>query len=354
MPTRPTICLLCGGQSTEHEVSLMSARNVLAAISRDAYEVLVVGIDKGGTWFHYPDEVFLENADDACRIALASAGRHPVFPCRVDGRCVLARHDGAPSIPFDVIFPVLHGINGEDGAVQGLAQMLGCRCVGCGILASAVCMDKAVAKQILEYEGIHTAPWITVIRGETPLSPADVIARLGLPLFVKPANTGSSVGVVKVTSPEKLQPAVDQAMLYDRKVLIEQAIAGREIECAVLGNENPFCALPGEIIPKVEFYSYEAKYTMADGAQLKAPADLDEETSDRVRALAARAYSILGCRGMARVDFFLRPDGSLILNELNTIPGFTKISMYPRLMGVSGTDYPTLIDRLIRLAMENG
>ena len=350
MPTL-TICLLCGGQSTEHEVSLMSARNVVAAIDPDLYKVLIVGIEKDGTWRYYPEGRFLVNADDPVKIALAPGGI-AVSACRLSGQVVLSSLDGASPIPFNVIFPVLHGANGEDGAVQGLAQLLGCPCVGCGMLASAVCMDKAVAKQILEYEGIRTAPWRTLLKGE-PLPPVDeLISELGMPLFVKPANAGSSVGVVKVKRPDDFAPAVAEAMKYDRKVLVEQAIVGREIECAVLGNDKPFCAVPGEIVPKVEYYSYDAKYTMEDGAELCAPAELPAETVRLVQETAARAYRILGCRGMTRVDFFLQKDGTLLLNELNTIPGFTKISMFPRLMALSGIDYRSLVDRLIRLSLE--
>ena len=346
-----TICLLCGGQSTEHEVSLMSARNVAAAIDTSRYQVLIVGIEKDGTWRYYPDGQFLLNPDNPVQISLAPGGI-AVSACRLDGRVVLATLNGDSPLPFDVIFPVLHGANGEDGAVQGLAQLLGCPCVGCGMLASAVCMDKAVAKQILEYEGIRTAPWRILLKDE-PIPPVDeLIQALGLPLFVKPANAGSSVGVVKVKRPEDFLPAVNEAMKYDRKVLVEQAMVGREIECAVLGNSKPFCAVPGEIIPKVEFYSYDAKYTMEDGAELRAPAELPPETVRLVQETAARAYRILGCRGMSRVDFFLKPDGTLVLNELNTIPGFTKISMFPRLMALSEIAYPELVDRLIQLALE--
>ena len=247
---------------------------------------------------------------------------------------------------------VMHGRNGEDGAIQGLAQLLGCPCVGCGMTASAICMDKACAKQILEYEGIHTARWILVVRGEEPLTAETAIAKLGLPLFVKPANAGSSVGVVKVRNASEFDAAIAEAMKYDDRVLVEECIVGREIECAVMGNHQLFCAVPGEVVPKVEFYSYDAKYTLDDGAELRAPAQLTDDEIARVHAIASKAYKALGCRGMSRVDFFLKSDGAFILNEINTIPGFTKISMFPRLMGLSGISYSTLVDKLIQLSLE--
>lgn len=351
--SKPVICLLCGGQSTEHEVSLQSAKNVLAAIPRDKYDVLVVGIGKDGSWNWYEDGIFLVNADSPVDIALAP-GALPVSPIRFNGRCVLIAFKGArQSQPFDIIFPVLHGINGEDGTIQGLAQMLGCPCVGCGMTASAICMDKAFAKMLLEHEGIRTARWLLLRRGEELPPVQQVTAKLGMPLFVKPANAGSSVGVVKVKTPEEFVPAVALAMKYDSRVLVEEAVSGREIECAVLGNTELFCAAPGEVVPKVDFYSYEAKYTLEDGADLITPAPLTPGQLAEVQTIAKAAYRALGCRGMARVDFFLRQDGTWLLNEINTIPGFTRISMFPKLMGLSGIPYSELVDKLIALATDN-
>lgn len=350
--SKSVICLLCGGQSTEHEVSLMSAKNVVAAIPAEKYDVLIVGIAKDGSWYWYENGSFLENGDDPVAVKLAANGT-PVFPIRLAGKSVLAALGAEREpVPFDILFPVLHGMNGEDGSVQGLAQLLGCPCVGCNMTASAVCMDKAVAKQILEHEGIKTAPWILLKKHDEVPSFASVVSKLGLPLFVKPTNGGSSVGVVKVNSEADYLPAITEAMKYDTKVLIEKAIVGREIECAVLGNSETFCALPGEVIPKVDFYSYDAKYTDDDGAELVAPANLSEAEVAALHKIASKAYRALGCRGMSRVDFFYCPDGSWILNEINTIPGFTKISMFPRLMGISGIPYPQLVDKLISLALE--
>ena len=348
---KKTICLLCGGQSTEHEVSLLSAKNVQAAISRDKYDVITVGITKDGEWLWYEDGNFALNADDPLKISLNPNGV-PVSPIRMGGRHVLIAFSKNKPLPFDVLFPVMHGRNGEDGAVQGLAQLLGCPCVGCAMTSSAICMDKAFAKQILEFEGIRTAPWILVCKGDPLPAISEVVAKLGMPLFVKPANAGSSVGVVKVNSESEFVAAIEEAMKYDDHVLVEKCIVGREIECAVMGNRELFCAVPGEIVPKVSFYSYEAKYTLADGAELLAPANLSQSEIERVQAIAKKAYRVLGCKGLSRVDFFFTPDGEFILNEINTIPGFTKISMFPRLMGISGIGYSELVEKLIALAME--
>ena len=349
--TKTTILLLGGGQSTEHQVSLLSATNVLTALSREKYDILTVGIDRDGTWRWFPDGQLAVHTDDAEAVCLAPGGC-PAFPLRLNGRPVLALADASHEpMPFDLLFPVLHGCNGEDGTIQGLAQLLGCPCVGCGMTSSAIAMDKAFTKQVLEHEGIVTAKWLQIRAGEEIPSAQEVIAKLGLPLFVKSANGGSSVGVVKVHSAEEFAPAVEEAFRYDRKVLVEEAVTGREIECAVMGNEQPFCPTPGEIIPKCEYYSYDAKYILDDGAVVVAPTTLPVEQEATVRDLAVRVYHILGCRGMSRIDFFLRPDGQFILNEINTIPGFTRISMFPKLMLASGIPYPELVDRLVQLSL---
>ena len=303
--SKTRICLLCGGQSTEHEVSLLSAKNVQAAISREKYDVLTVGITKDGEWLWYEDGNFALNADDPTRISLNPNGV-PVSPIRLNGKTVLMTFadGGKKAQPFDVIFPVLHGRNGEDGAVQGLAQLIGCPCVGCAMTASAVCMDKVVAKQILEFEGIKTAPWILVRKNEPLPDIKEVKAKLGMPLFVKPCDAGSSVGVVKVNDESEFAAAVDEAMKYDNHALVEKCIFGREIECAVMGNGELFCAVPGEIVPKVSFYSYEAKYTLADGAELLAPANLSQPEIERVQKIAKKAYKVLGCRGRRKIAAF--------------------------------------------------
>ena len=349
--TKKTICLACGGQSTEHQVSLLSAINVHGAIPRREYEVLVVGIDQHGGWNWYPDGAFHIHGHDPDRIALAP-GSVPVFPALVPGGSALVELGNPGSRHFfDVLFPVLHGANGEDGAIQGLAQMLNCPCVGCGIASSAICMDKAITKRLLEAAGIRTARGVCLRAGSGPAGD-EIVAQLGLPVFVKPAGGGSSVGASKATSVSELERALAEAFQYDEKVLVEEYVVGREIECAVLGNRGPFCAVPGEVIPKVGFYSYEAKYTMADGAELRAPADLTPAQVEEVQALALQVYQALDCEGMARVDFFLRADGVWVLNEVNTIPGFTSISMYPRLHGLSGIPYPDLVRKLLCLCID--
>ena len=253
--------------------------------------------------------------------------------------------------PLDVVFPVLHGTFGEDGTVQGLLKLANIAFVGADVLGSAVCMDKDVMKRLLRDAGIPIADFVVMESGKDA-DFSEIAARLGMPLFVKPANLGSSVGIHKVNSFAELQPAVEDALRYDRKVIVEEFIAGREIECSVLGNEKPIASLPGEIVPTHEFYSYEAKYIDAKGATLEIPAKLPADTVKKIQALAVQSYKVLCCEGMGRVDMFLTPDNKLVLNEINTIPGFTKISMYPKLWEHTGISYSELLDRLIELALQ--
>ena len=345
------VCLACGGQSTEHEVSLQSAKNVLEAIDKDKYEILLVGIDKKGVWNLYVNNDFVVNGDDPAKIALSNAGS-PSFPMLTENGPVLVELNDRKPHPFDVMFPILHGHNGEDGAFQGLCQMLNCPCVGCGLSASANCMDKDLTKQLLAANGIRVAKGIVLRKGIDELDTAAVAAKLGMPVFVKPARTGSSVGVTKAHNVAELEAAVTDAFKYDNKLLIEECVVGREIECAVLGTNEPFAALPGEVIPQVEFYSYDAKYIMGDGAQLSVPAKLTVSQQNTVREIAVKAFKVLECNGMSRIDFFLRNDGQWVLNEINTIPGFTNISMYPRMMQASGITYSSLIDKLIQFSLQ--
>ena len=350
--------MLFGGESAEHEVSLQSARNVIEAIDRDRYDVSLIGIDRRGRW-HLADETrFLGDASDPRRIHLPPADNDVALtPGRSAELVPLGEDVALPTL--DVVFPVLHGPLGEDGTVQGLLRLAHLPFVGPGVLGSAIGMDKDVTKRLLRDAGIPIAPFITVIRRD--LAPAwdDVVAELGSPVFVKPANMGSSVGVSKVTSAVDYDGALDEAFSFDTKVLLEQTIPGREIEVAVLGNQNPEASVPGEIAPRHDFYSYEAKYLDESGADLLVPAALDEETTREVRELSVRVFQTLCCEGMARVDCFLTteatPDfgeGELVVNEVNTIPGFTRISMYPKLWAATGVPYPELIDRLIGLAIE--
>ncbi|MBS0621253.1 MAG: D-alanine--D-alanine ligase [Verrucomicrobia bacterium] len=335
--------ILFGGKSAEHEVSLASAKSIVDALDKSKYEIALIGIDKEGSWHYRNVESYLMHAEDPKQI-------------RLHGEKELVHFSGdqlQPSAPLDVIFPVLHGTHGEDGTVQGLLKLANIPFVGADVLGSAVGMDKDVMKRLLRDAKIPIPRFLTVhLRDKTHLCFEQIVAELGLPFFVKPANAGSSVGIAKVKQESDFLPAIEGAFAHDRKILIEEAIVGREIECAVLGNDHPIASLPGEIIPLREFYSYEAKYIDAEGARLEFPANLSEELIAKVQKMAIEVYQVLCVEGMARIDFFLKDNGELLLNEINTIPGFTKISMYPKLWEVSGLPYPDLLDRLIELALE--
>jgi len=348
---RVRVGVLFGGESAEHEVSLQSARNVIEAIDPERYEVVLIGIDRSGHWHLAESSRFLLDGSDPRRIRLGPANRDVAL---VPGtRADLVPLDaGEPLERLDVVFPVLHGPMGEDGTVQGLLRLAHMPFVGPDVLGSSIGMDKDVSKRLLRDAGIPVAPFVTLAPRDPVPDWETLAAELGHPLFVKPANMGSSVGVTKVTTPDELRHAVDTAFGFDRKVLLESFIRGRELECAVLGNEDPRASLPGEIVPRHEFYSYEAKYLDDEGADLRVPADLDPATTERVRELAVRTFRTLCCEGMARVDFFLTPDDELVVNEINTIPGFTRISMYPKLWAATGLPYPELVDELLRLALE--
>jgi len=347
--------IIFGGKSGEHEVSIQSAKNIFEALDRTKYDVLLLGVDKQGLWHLGADASFILNASNPKLIALNS--RAPsVVAVEEPGNSALALKDpetGMVRQSVDVFFPIMHGTYGEDGSLQGFLRLLNAPCVGAGVLGSAVGMDKDVMKRLLREAGLPV-PRFRVLR-DHELASADlaaVVRDLGLPLFVKPANLGSSVGISKVKRAEDLRPALKDALAYDTKAMIEEAVEGREIECSVLGNDDPKASACGEIVPQHEFYSYEAKYIDENGALLKIPADLPGQQTDEIRSLAVSAFKVLECSGMARVDFFLRPDGSVLINEINTLPGFTRISMYPKLWEASGVPYPELLDRLIALALE--
>jgi D-alanine-D-alanine ligase len=350
------VAIVFGGRSGEHEISLRSARSVAEAIDRNAYDVSLIGIDKRGRW-HLLDDARFRQITDAPLPALAGGDNEVMLPpVPATGELLDVQHARAPIGRIDVVFPVLHGPYGEDGSIQGLLELADLPYVGAGVLGSAVGMDKDVQKRLLQAAAIPVVPFITIARREWAADARGVAARaeaLGMPLFVKPANLGSSVGVSKVRSSNELSSGVATAFEYDTKVLIEKGIAGREIECAVLGNDEPIASVPGEVCPQGEFYSYEAKYVDENGAALRIPAPLTAAESTAVRDLAVRAFRVLECSGMARVDFFLEHGtGQLYVNEINTIPGFTSISMYPKLWELSGVPYGELISRLITLARE--
>lgn len=353
MDKKIRVGVLFGGQSPEHEVSLTSAKNVIDAMDKDKYDIVLIGIDKNGEWHVRDAYNYLMHADDAKRIHLNGEKQSVALVPKEQGNQLVSLSDNGTDQPLDVIFPVLHGAYGEDGTVQGLLKLAGIPFVGASVLGSAIGMDKDVMKRLLRDAQIPTAKFLCLNRATIKHFDFESIKReIGLPFFVKPANTGSSVGISKVKNEADFSKAIADAFQYDHKILIEEYISGREIECAVLGNEHPSASLPGEIIPQHEFYSYEAKYIDENGALLKVPADLSEGIVAQIQALAIKAYQVLCCEGMARVDFFLRNQTEVIVNEINTIPGFTKISMYPKLWEASGLPYSELINRLIDLGIE--
>lgn len=354
MARKIRVGVIFGGRSGEHEVSLTSAHSVLEYLDPDKYEIVPIGISKEGRWL-------LGTRPNAQQAQL----EHKTVPVSLlpdpnaqglvalSGESMLKRIDGQ----LDVIFPVLHGTYGEDGTVQGLLELADIPYVGAGVAASAVGMDKALMKSVFAAHGLPQLPYLVVKRRDWETHPdvieAEVRKKLGFPCFVKPANLGSSVGISKVHNGEELAPAMDLACSFDRKVVIEQSAPPcREIECAVLGNDEPEASVLGEIVPSREFYDYEAKY-IDNASELIIPARVSDKTAAAVREMAVAAFRAIDCAGMARVDFFVaKDDETIYLNEINTIPGFTPISMYPKLWDASGVSYPELLDRLIQLAIE--
>ncbi len=356
MAAKLRVGVLFGGRSGEHEVSLMSARSVLAALRRERYEVVEIGITKQGVWLM--GEGVLAALQEGRTAGLDTVTllpdptRRGVFRMRPRDGEVLLEHLAT----LDVVFPVLHGTFGEDGTLQGLLEMADVAYVGAGVVGSAVGMDKGIFKAVMQAHGLPVVPYALFTRREVEHDIDTVVARCEAlapyPLFTKPANLGSSVGVTKARNREALVRGLREAARYDRRIVVEQGIEAREIEVSVLGNEEPQASIAGEIRPGDEFYSYEAKY-LDDTSELLIPAPLSEEQMAQVRALAVAAYRAIDCAGMARVDFLLdKATGVFYINEVNTIPGFTQISMYPKLWEASGLAYPDLLDRLIELALE--
>jgi len=350
MKNSARVMLLFGGQSAEHEVSILSARNVSRALREAGYDMCHVYITRTGTWHHVNDmERFAELSEkervDSCE-AVALARREEAVQ--------LVRTRDCRSIQrVDVAFPVLHGPYGEDGTVQGLLKLMDLPFVGAGVTGSAVGMDKDVMNRLLRDGDVPIPAFLVFDEASRSRIDYDHVSReLGTPLFVKPANLGSSVGISKVDTREDFEAAVHSAFRFDRKIIIEECVHGREIECSVLGNEYPQTSVPGEIKPRHQFYSYEAKYVDDRGADLIVPAELDEATYRRVQELALRSFNVLCCEGLARVDFFIRENGEVLVNEINTLPGFTNISMYPKLWEATGIPQHELVDRLIGLALE--
>jgi D-alanine-D-alanine ligase len=356
------VLVLFGGRSAEHEISLLSARFVVEALDPDRFEPLLVGIDKQGRWQLESRESLLGAGKNASAVALASGRPQvslPPRPAPAGGALELEVEARAP-FGVDVVFPVLHGPMGEDGTVQGLLELSGLPYVGAGVLGSAVGMDKDVMKRLLLQSGLPVLPYVTLRRARFERARAAVLAevqRLAFPVFVKPANLGSSVGVSRVLEPGALLAAVEHAFEFDEKVVIEQGLDHpREIECAVLGGDAPLVSVPGEIVVDHPdgFYSYAAKYLDASGATTRIPAELSAQEIATAQELSLRTFEALECEGMARVDLFLGKDRRLFVNEINTIPGFTQISMYPKLMQASGVEPRQLVSRLIDDALARG
>ncbi len=347
MPNQPTVAILCGGVSPEHEVSMNSARNIYKAIDKNKYHVEVIGVSRAGQWFHLPVEAFMKltavEGRVGRRLALAPGQENAIV-----------YKTGVGKFPkIDVVFPIIHGPFGEDGTLQGLLAILGLPFVGPNTLGSSVGMDKDFTKRLLRDAGILVAPWVTVLKHDKPDYQA-IVKQLGFPLFVKPANMGSSVGVSKATSEAELKTAIEFALKFDTKVLVEQGIKGREIETAVLGNvEDTKVSGVGEIVMAQGFYDYESKYISADAAKVVIPAEnVSPEAVEIIRQTALKAYRALGLEGLSRMDVFFTDDGKVFVNEPNTLPGFTNISMYPKLWEAAGVKYSDLIDRLLQLAIQ--
>jgi len=341
-----TIGVLFGGKSAEHEISLLSAKNIVDALDKTKYTPVLIGIDKNGAWLVNERSSFLLNSEITSN---SNTENIALIPQCCGELANLSKTNHAPKL--DVVFPILHGTFGEDGTIQGLLKLANIPFVGASVLGSAIGMDKDVMKRLLRDAKIPIGKFL-VFKSFEEINYSDIIKKLGLPLFIKPANAGSSVGISKVKNETEFKEAVKNAFLYDNKILIEEFIEGREIECSVLGNENPKASIPGELIIKHEFYSYEAKYLDKEGAIAQIPPDLSPAIIKKIQKLAIKTFKVLSCEGLARVDFFLHKNGKIFVNEINTMPGFTAISMYPKMWAASGISYTELIDTLIELAIE--
>ncbi len=346
------IAIICGGKSPEHEISIRSVKNVIEALDSNRFEPLLIGISKEGTWYHFsnlPAIKELKFITDKNKIPGTEVSSFVV----IEGNAYLYLLNSGQKISVDAAFPIMHGSFGEDGTIQGLIRMMGLPLIGCDVFASAAGMDKEVMKRLLEQAKIPAAKYL-LLSEQRKYSYDDVVKKLGTPFFIKPANAGSSVGVHKIKSADDYTKKLKDSFLYDTKVLAEEFIDAREVECAVLGHYyNAKSSVPGEIIPQHEFYSYEAKYLDDNGALLKIPAELEPETVQKLKDMAVKVFEIFLCEGLTRVDFFVRKkDGAVFVNELNTLPGFTSISMYPKMWEASGITYKNLITQLIDLGFE--
>lgn len=357
MSDKIRVGLIFGGKTGEHEVSLASAQSVLKALDAEKYDAVLIGVTKEGRWLTGGNPLKqLVNATQSPLLKVMNGSTS-------NGTSAMVSHEAAElttanglNESVDVVFPLIHGPNGEDGTIQGLLELADLPYVGATVAASAVGMDKALMKSIFRNAGLPVADYLVVMRHTWEHDPEvtihDIETIIKYPCFVKPANLGSSVGISKARNWDELTQALTTAAQFDRKIIVERAIEGREIECSVLGNDEPLASLPGEVVTQRDFYDYDAKYA-DDTTRLVIPADLTGEQTRTVQELAVRAFQAIDCSGMARVDFFLeKRDGRVLVNEINTIPGFTNVSMYPKMWEASGVSYPQLIDKLIQLALE--
>ena len=362
---RPRVLLLFGGRSSEHPISCVTAAGVLHAADRQRWDVVPVGVARSGLWSHDELDVASFRLDGGALPEVPEPEAPVSLRALPDGTVELTAADGSSLGPVDVVFPLLHGPWGEDGTLQGMFESLGLPYVGCGVLASAVGMDKHFMKVSFQAAGLEVGAWETITARDWARDPEAALARAGAlayPLFVKPARAGSSFGITRVTEPAGLRAAVEEARRFDPKVVVEAGIVGREIECAVLdghGSAAPRASLPGEIVVahdegETQFYDFESKYQDTGTTQLSCPAELPEEEIERLRALAIRAFEAVDGSGLGRCDFFFTPDGRWVVNEINTMPGFTPISMYPAMWERTGLSYDDLISELLDLALERG
>ena len=353
MPKKISVAVIIGGKSPEHTISLRSGRSVVHALDNNKYEITVLGIDKEGKWYLQETSDFLLHADDNVLIALKPSETQVFLDTDGKNTTLINRKNNRKIKKIDVAFPVLHGAYGEDGIIQGLFRTVNVPFVGVDIMTSAVGMDKDIAKRLWRDAGIPIAAFEVINHSnKNKVKYETIVKKLGSPLFVKPANAGSSVGVHKVTNKEEFKSAVNDAFLYDRKLLVEEAITGIEVECAVLGNDMPKPSVIGGIMPTEIFYSYDAKYINSTGAKLMIPAPIAPEITVYIQKMAIKAFECIGGEGLSRVDFFLKPDNTIVINEINTMPGFTSISMYPKLWEATGLTYPLLLDKLIDLGIQ--
>lgn len=348
------VAIICGGKSAEHEISLISAMNIIRSLDREKYEPVIIGIDHDGRWWLQDETAYMQLEPNPKTIKLPHRAERIAVMAGFDEPQFINVSSGQPLARIDVVFPILHGPMGEDGSLQGMLRHLDVAFVGPDVLASSAGMDKDFTKRLLSFAGIANSRFMVFHRHlQDNIRFDNVAEELGMPVFIKPANMGSSVGVSRARNREEFEKAVQHAFRFDTKIVVEESIKGREIEVAVLGNEFPRGSIPGEVVPVDGFYSYDAKYIDEKGARLDMPAqNLTQEQVAELRDLAVYTCGVLGVEGLSRVDFFLQEDGRLLVNEINTIPGFTPISMYPKLWELSGVPQKALISELIELGLE--